>query len=245
MDIDLKIVATRRPDLLGRTLESFLTVGLREFRVASATMNLDPALGSDDDAEACRAILRSHLPEATIHDPPTPSFGGAVKRLWMEAEDRPIFHLEDDWIALAPLPLDYVQKAFEDGYGAVTPLSKEHAWTKRGYEATRIKRIRVLGVKVWKHNTGVHSFGTSPKFIKGALARRMGEVMNPDLDPEKQMGGGQIGEVVQSFRSVFVTRPRKRPIIEDIGRDWRADKGIEKQIVDGTSNWVKQQVNDA
>lgn len=29
--------------------------------------------------------------------------------------------------------------------------------------------------------------GTSPTFIQGALAHRLAQMMNPDLDPEKQM----------------------------------------------------------
>lgn len=238
MEIDLKIVATRRPDLLERTLASFLGLGLRDFTIASVTMNLDPALGTEADAQACRDLLLGHRPDAQILEPEVPAFGGAVKRLWEGAGDRPIFHLEDDWIALEALPLREVEEGFANGYGAMTPLSREHNWDRKDKDAIRWVRRRFLGFRAGKRRTGGNHFGTSPKFILGPLAARMGALMNPDMDPEKQMGPGPMFETVNSFRSRYITTARNKPIIEDIGRDWRDTRRIEKHVVDGKSTWT-------
>ncbi len=240
MEIDLKIVATRRPDLLGRTLDSLIGTHLKEFTIRSAAMNLDPAFGDEADADACRTTLRQHFPDAVIHEPATASFGGAVKRLWAEAGARPIFHLEDDWVALAPFPLAYVEKAFADGYGAVTPLSEHHNWDRGSLDAIRLKRRRIMGFRFGKIRTGTHDFGTSPRFIQGPLAKRMAEMMDPDLDPEKQMEFRPLSEVVESFRSVYLTRARRQPIIEDIGREWRDARGIVKKTVNAKSIWIEE-----
>ena len=244
MEIDLKIVATRRPDLLEATLQSFRFVGLRDFQVSSISMNLDPAFGTVEDAEICNRLIQRYFPGALVHEPLSPSFGGAVKRLWSEAGELPIFHLEDDWIAREPLSVDFVQNAFDQGYGAVTPLAKEHSWDSRNPEALTVEIRRFFGLRVGKRATTRHSFGTSPKFILGALARRLAAKMDPDRDPEKKMYSGELDEVVQSFRSVFMTMAGKKPIIEDIGRDWRKKRGIKKQLVEGKSVWLQEDQTD-
>lgn len=238
MEIDLKIVATRRPDLLARTLDSFLGDGLREFTISSVTLNLDPALGTEEDAEKCRALLLGHRPDAHILEPETPAFGGAVKRLWSGAGDRPIFHLEDDWVALEPLSRTEVVEGFVAGYGAITPLSKEHPWDRCDKDAIRSVRRRFLGIRMGRRRTGEHQFGTSPRFILGPLAQKMGAMMKPDLDPEKQMLVEPLSNFLLCFRSRYMTTAKNKPIIKDIGRDWRNERQIAKHIENGKSTWI-------
>jgi hypothetical protein len=238
VEIDLKIVATRRPDLLERTLASIFGVGLSQFAIKSVAMNLDPAMGSQDDAARCRDILRAHAPEAQILEPDTPAFGGAVKRLWSGAGDRVIFHLEDDWVALEPFDVEEVTQAFAEGYGAVTPLSAHHPWDGKDVDAIRAERRKIMGLNMGWTRTGEHQFGTSPRFIAGPLARAMAEVMDPEKDPEKQMRDSPMHDIVQSFRSRYMMTKGQTPLIEDIGRDWRDARQITKHVTAGKSTWT-------
>lgn len=236
-EIDICLVAGRRPELLAPTLESFQRDLFAHFRVRHVFANIDPFAGTADDGEACRAMILARFPDATIRMPETASFGGAVKWLWSQAADAPVLHMEDDWVLLRPFTPDDVLPHFSETVTAVVPYSANHG-TVEGHVGVRVEKDKVLGL-TWRRRT-VGLFGTSPRFISGGFARRCAELMDPDLDPEKQMRpphNPSLRSFTAPFRSWFVYGPGGGPAIEDIGREWRERSGLDKVVVDGRSEW--------
>lgn len=238
MEIDIRIVATRRPDLLERTLDSMLHVGLKRFKVAAVVMNLDPAFGGFEEDRAAGEILLSLFPDATIYRPQQPGFGAAVKRLWQLPGSRPFFHLEDDWIAREPFGVERVAEAFETGHAAVTPLSAEQKAPAGAQYSTRRLRHRIFGIPY--RTEIVTRLGTSPKFLSAPFAAACAHVMDPALDPEKQMRPKRnpaLAQIIAKERNLFIRATDGGPLIVDIGRQWRDKRKIRKIVQNDVSIW--------
>lgn len=238
--IDVTLVAVRRPDLLTRTLASFSENLLRHFHVARVIANLDPVFGGPEEARACRAAIRSHFPAAEIHEPETGCFGGAVKRVWGATTGGLVFHMEDDWLLNVPVTPEDILPQFTGATRAVVLLSQEHGWNGRDAYNVRRKKKRFLGIPVGLYEVNV--FSTSPQFLDGPFVRRCAELMQPELDPEKQMRAPHnpaLRAFVAPYRSRLLPTPEKGMILTDIGRDWREGRGIRKVVADGVSTWER------
>lgn len=238
--LQLCIVAGRRPDLLKATLESFQARVFCNFEITSVHVNIDPIFGDQDALRECEALVYDNFPQARIHTPVQPSFGAAVRRLWLAFEDELAFHLEDDWVVEEPIfPSDILEK-LGDKVAAVAPVSREHHWNRRSRYLIFKERIRLGGVKVWTKRS--YGMGTSPKFILGEVARRFAELMDPRLDPEKQMDpqiNRPLFEEIQTNRCVYLRGKHGPFLIRDIGRQWREEQGIHKILLpDGRTDWA-------
>ena len=83
-------------------------------------------------------------------------------------------------------------------------------------------------------------FGTSPRFLEGAFARRCAGLIDPALDPEKQMrppGNPALIAYLNEYRCRFLPAKDGAALITDIGREWRDARGIEKVVEQGVSRW--------
>ena len=96
--LDVSIVSGARPDILDRTLSSFGSRMLKNFRLGRVVANIDMIFGSRTDCSACVDVILAHFPNADIRIPATPSFGEAVKSNWGRTSGDFVLHLEDDWI---------------------------------------------------------------------------------------------------------------------------------------------------
>lgn len=94
--MNIGMISTLRPDLLGRTLASFWEHALSKSGVGEVFVNLDRAFGSTDDLNACRALILDMFPNAVINVPETPGFTKAVQWVWSSVPDGPFLYLEDD-----------------------------------------------------------------------------------------------------------------------------------------------------
>jgi hypothetical protein len=237
--LDITLVAGRRPALLERTLASFRERLFANFPVAGFYANIDPVFGDADDHAACRAAILSVFPAAVIFEPDRPGFGRAVKTLWAATRSEVIFHLEDDWVLNEPLLPEDVFPLLTGATRALAPVSKE-----LGYRATetfnvRRPKKRVLGIPVGRDEINV--FGTSPRFLDGDFARACAALMDPDLDPEKQMRpplNPRLRAYMQQFRCRFLPAGAQAELITDIGREWRDARGIDKVVEGGVSTWT-------
>jgi hypothetical protein len=237
--LDITLVAGRRPALLERTLASFRERLFANFPVAALYANIDPVFGDTDDHAACRAAILSVFPAATIVEPERPGFGRAVKTLWAATRSEVIFHLEDDWVLNEPLFPDDVFPLLSGSTRALAPVSKELGY--RGTDTFNVRRPkkRVLGIPVGRDEINV--FGTSPRFLDGDFARACAALMDPDLDPEKQMRpplNPRLRAYMQHFRCRFLPARAHAELITDIGREWRDAQGIDKVVRDGVSTWT-------
>lgn len=235
--IGLSLVAGRRPDLLQRTLESFQTALFDHVDLAWVRVNLDPIFGTPEDGEAVVRLLADHFTDVELRQPERPGFCAAVKWLWGGVPDGPFFHLEDDWLAAEPIDMNRVSRSLRRRTTAVclrskyhgTPLHKNYSefWGLMAWRDAPLRRYPI--------------FNTSPSFFDGAFARGAAALMDPELDPEKQMHPSQrlpILRYLLKYRCRYYFSETRGPVIIDIGRDWRAERGIEAHVVGAAKTWT-------
>jgi hypothetical protein len=239
-DLQVGMVAVRRADLLGKTLESFSKNLFCHFNVTSCYVNIDPMFGDQHAHDAAVACVQQFFPKAVIRAPETPSFGAAVKWVWSQFSPGLALHLEDDWQLTQPiLPQDVLPK-LQPGYGAVSLCGNHPKWYKRRpylWVGQRRRGLFPFGTRK------IPAMGTSPKFIQGALAHRLAQMMDPDLDPEKQMLpwiNPAFSDIIAANKCGFLDKSgtRQYGVMEELGRAWREARHIEKTVVDGKSIWV-------
>jgi hypothetical protein len=238
--LDITLVSGCRPDLLVRTLASFQSGLFAHFAIGGVFANIDPVFGNEDDRAACRAAILGHFPGAEISEPETPGFGAAVARVWAATRGDLVFHVEDDWILNEPIGPEDVLPLMSGATLSVVPVARELGWNGRDLYNFRRRKTRFLGIPVGRRHFNV--FGTSPRFLEGAFARRCAELMNPALDPEKQMrppGNPALIAYINEYRYRFLPSKAGAELITDIGREWRDARGIEKVVADGVSTWTR------
>lgn len=243
----ITLVAGRRPELLSRTLASFSDKLFKDNEIASVRVNIDPIFGDKEDETACVAIVREHFPQAEIRSPIASGFCSAVQWLWQGVPDGLVFHLEDDWICHEAIDTRIVASWMQTSVRSVPLLSVTHG--KKGYKEYSESRTRkkFFGLKLGRRKL-IPSFGTSPGFFDGAFLRRCAALLNEDLDPEKQMKpeiNPDLFAEMAPYLVKFYKSASGEPIIEDIGREWRDARNIEKSVTpDGKSVWFSPKDGD-
>ncbi|MGF6176571.1 hypothetical protein [Ensifer sp. 4252] len=240
--IDLCIVATRRPALLAATLNSFCEKVLCRFDVGTAHLNLDPVFGSPEDHAACVDIVRGHFPDATISEPQHPGFCAAVARVWTATTSDYVFHLEDDWVALCDMGEELLAPFADPSIMQVSFHTADQNWDirRKGHFHRRNEYGRLLGVKIPLFRT-FPKFTTSPSILRGTFARHCAGMMDLSRDPEKQFYSGvnpALEGYVAGYRN-YIFSPEEKPVIRDMGREWREQRNIRKVITNATSIWEK------
>lgn len=239
--IDITIVSGCRPDLLERTLASFHDGLFRNFEIGGVYANIDPVFGGESERHQCRAAILDRFPKAVIREPEQASFGAAVKHVWGQTGLGTVFHLEDDWLLSAPVTPEEIAPLLVGDTRAVVLVAQVHGWNGRDIYNFRRKKRRVLGIPVGRYDFNV--FSTSPQFIDGEFARRCADLMDPAFDPEKQMrppGNRALIRYINEYRCRLLPGPDGTDRIIDIGRAWRAERGIEKSVAGGVSTWTGQ-----
>lgn len=241
MKIDICLVATRRPDLLEKTLSSFSEKILSNFDVANFYANIDPAFGGEDELKFCKEIIKKRFPFAIINAPTSPSFGKAVQLTWGQTTSDVFFHLEDDWIANTAIEADVIERILWEAEVAQISLNNIHKqWNlqKKGSYHTGRKSIKFLGITI-RYGEKFPCFTTSPCFVRGEFGRNASRLMIPELDPEKQFYN-YTNLALQQYSANcknYILQIGEDFMITDIGRDWREQRGISKLIEDGKSVW--------
>lgn len=247
--IDVCVVATRRPDLLQRTLHSFDDGLFGNFSIARIIANIDPAFGNAEDQEECVRLIKSYDPDATVTTPEQAGFAAAVARVWSQSTADIVLHLEDDWLLRKPLHPSNIAPLLENR--SIAQISFNHAntnWDRRrkGPFCFTRKSIVISGLKM-PLKTKIPSFLTGPSFFKGSFVRAAALLMDPKFDPEKQFCRGvnkPLEKYVYPFKNLILgTEPDY--YIEDIGRAWRKERNIVKHVVAGQSSWSTSEPNPA
>jgi hypothetical protein len=219
-DIDVTLIATRRPELVDLTLRSFQQNLFSRVRCRRLVLNIDPLWGSDDDDREVERICRRFFADVDVRRPASPSFGGAVKWAWSRPTSEWFLHLEDDWLlarGINPATLATELSASDVGQVQLANLS-------------RSQRARKIPLEI----------ATSPGFVRSAFAEIAVRHMNPDMDPEKQFYEGHnpagLAEMIR-FRTKFYGDAGTPKLLYDTGRVWRKVRGIKKGVRRGTSLW--------
>lgn len=245
MKIDLTIVGGSRPELLRRTLQSFHDKMFVNFEVGTVFVNLDPFGGNEKDRQDCIEILNSFFTNPEITCPTSNSFGLAVKNLWSKPKTPIFFHLEDDWesnIVITPKMTTCLNNK------SVAQLALKYGKNHRYFkERFHWEKRDIFGFKILP-NFARPIFTTSPSFIKSSFANSCSQMMDPLLDPEKQLSNGLIPSLssfTANFKCKFLLEKSKEANIVDIGREWRLQKGLDKIERNGKSIWVTNLKNNS
>ncbi len=241
-EIGLTIVASRRPDLLGRTLESFYFNLLSFVQLREVRVNVDPIFGDKEDHLRCLELLRVFFPGAKVNQPGEASFGSAVKWLWSGISGGPFLHLEDDWMLRGPINVRQALSCLSDRTRSVCMLtSKKYAIkASRKTFSEGIKKNKIFGVTVSR--TTLPRFNLSPSFFDGDFAQNCAALMDPNLDPEKQMRrphNPRLTNYIEQYRCRFLKTEDGGPLVDDIGLNWRHKRGIKKLTGASRSSWHK------
>ena len=239
--LQIGLVSTRRPDLLEITLSSFTRNLFNNFQITHCFANIDPAFGDKDAHQLARECINDYLPNVIIREPAEASFGGAVKWVWGQFKSGLALHLEDDWELLQNVEPNDVYDKLQPGYSAVTLCGNHHKWYKRRpyvWVGAKQDRFPYIG------HQKLPFLGTAPKFIDADFANTISHMLDPELDPEKQMLPSINPAFMELFREnkcSILDKSGYRPhgVMRDLGRDWRSQRGIKKLVINGKSEWSK------
>lgn len=236
---DLTLVCGQRPDLLEATLASFAGAFFDHVRLTGVYANIDPFGGTAEEGDACAALIRARFPEAQIFRPEVSGFAAAVIRLWQATTAEIVFHLEDDWLALAPLDPARIAAELQGDVQALTLMTATKNTRNQPFQTARRRVRQADGTEV---DLFVNAFSTSPGFFRGPFVRGAAPLMRPEFDPEKQffrLLNPELEAFAMPWKCKFLFGPdRAHPfLIEDIGRAWRERRRMGKWLVKGQSVW--------
>jgi len=239
----LTILAGSRPELLRQTLASFNEQLLSNFLLAEVFANIDPWGGTAAEQRCCAALVQEFCPGAIISVPAQPSYGRAIQWLWSQPSADFILHIEDDWLLLDKISPDRIFPVLDGDTRVVTFGSKEHRpermFRKYGdrYYRDSLKKS-FLGVAFPGKIYNKH--GVSPGFFERNFAGKWGSLLDPSLDPEKQIHPSinqALFDYVIDYKRYLLLGNGGEPLIRDIGRAWREVRKIDKVVVKGQSIW--------
>ena len=232
--IDITMTATRRPDILDQTLNSFV-FGLF-FPVLSQVrliINIDPAglkVSSFDVLDVCQKyFLKGNI---CCRMAAEPNFGSAFCWTWSRVTAPWTFHLEDDWELLHHvdiLEMISMMEAEPDlavlrlPYKVTGPETSKNwnlffPWNGRYFECP-------------SNYAGGAGFSGHPSLIRSEFVKKTLPLLNPQHNPEKQFHARipEIQKIVQSYRYGVWAQPSSPPSVRDIGRPWMVQNGILKE----------------
>ncbi len=235
--IDICIIATRRPELLERTLNSFkyklfCKEGRGGFEESNYRLiiNVDP-VGEDVSSESIVDIARSYFPNVVCRISDIPNFPQAWIWCWLQVKNRYVFHLEEDWELLRPLNFAQMIGIMElNPYLVHLRLSTWRSEDK---------------LKQWKwfleHKNGYYQV---PNDVKGTIGfcghpglctdwfvQTCLTYINPSANPEKQIKwrNKELWKHIGDYEYGVFQEPNSPASIKDIGRKWMVEHGFQKK----------------
>lgn len=238
--IDIVMTATRRAEILERTLKSFKENLFKDYP-ARLIINIDP-VGPDTD-EAIIETAAAYFEDLFSFSPGEPSFSKAFKRVWEWPHPEYVFHLEDDWELLEPVDLEELIDIMSD-FPELAALRLP------------FKRQDLECMKNWKYYFSWNGFYFNcpsevarevgfcghPSLIRGNFVKAIAPFLDDTKNPEKQFHHGppEIMEEIDKWDFGVYGRPNGPALIRDIGREWMVENGFKKS---GTkaffTNWEK------
>lgn len=227
--LEITITATRRPEILRRTLTSFYRHLFKQ-HPTRVIINVDP-VGDDMSSWDVAQIPHEFTKEVIMRCPKIPSFPDAFKWCWESTTSDLVFHLEDDWELLHDVDLSKMIDVMNGSsvlqilrlpMWKTTDVSKNWSvffpWNGEYFECPR------------NHN-GSLGFCGHPSLLKGSFVRFCAEHLDPTRNPEKQIKwrNSKIGPGLLHYKFGVFAEPYSSESIRDIGREWRIKNGWGKK----------------
>jgi hypothetical protein len=231
--LEITTTATRRPDVLDRTLKSFKENMLHDYP-ARIIINIDPVgyncLGVDI-VDVCSKYFK----EVKYRLADKPNFTEAFLWVWKQVTGNFVFHLEDDWELLDNVDLSVMitcleinknlallrLPAFRSDKHNMKCWNKFLDWNGQYFEVQEADRRRI-------------GFAGHPSLIKREWIQKILPHMTTDKNPEKQLqfpehnSASMLREILKWRYGVWAF-PERPALIKDIGREWIAKHGWQKK----------------
>lgn len=225
--IDITMSATVRPSLLERTLSSFTEKMLTDKNRYRLIINIDP-IGESIPRKEVLKVAQKYFDDIIYNYPDLPGFCKAVMWCWGQTKGDYIFHLEDDWSLLCNINIDSMINILD-------------------------KNPKLVSLRLNKDNTGINkqtrSWGfmyypkisLNPTLFKGNFIREVVELMDPELNPEKQLRATdkhERGRLISLVTHGIYTKDSTGIVVRDIGREWMDKSKFSKEI--GFTEWKEK-----
>ena len=243
MELDLTITSSGRPDLLEITLSGLTKTLLPSTCFNSVFVNIDPVPPTTlKENKECAVIVNSYFPMANVVFAKKPSFGLAIKNLWTLVSSNSnkshyFLHFEDDWESIREINLRAVSRMLNRfGNTKQVVLRQEVRSIKRSFFRYQYKK-RVMD----DGRRNIPVFSTSPSFIDKEFARKIAELLNPDLHPEKQMlnmANPKLSQFLDDYKCRKYIWLNRKPVIEDLGIEWYRNKGFDRIYLNGIPTYI-------
>ena len=225
--IDITMTATIRPLILERTLYSFTKKMLTDKNRYRLIINVDP-IGENVASKEVLKVAKKYFDDITYNYPDIPGFCKAAMWCWRQTTAEYIFHLEDDWELLCPINIDSMIDILNENPKLISlRLNKDNTGSN--------KQTRAWGFMYYP------KISLNPTLFKGNFIREVVELMDPELNPEKQLrptDKHERGRLIALITNGIYTKDSTGIVVKDIGRSWMDKSNFTKEI--GFREWKEK-----
>ena len=242
MDKKIAITTTAivRPDIIKKTFESFrFFFGGRKNKNNHLFINIDNIGGEKGDINRIISTCYDYFSFVNINfEKNKPNFSKAFKWCWDQVDETfdYVFNLEDDWV-LTNKKLQ-IKKLVD-----IMEKNKDLASLRLSYKSTSGLKIKQWNQYFPYTNQGIYEcpkhlikncgFCGHPSLLNAKFVRSVSHLIDTNLNPEKQfhaLNNRIVDEVLKWRWGVYtMSMNEKKPLIEDIGRDWIKKSGFKKK----------------
>ena len=228
--IDITMTATRRPELIRKTLDTFLSRCFFRPNDCHLIINIDP-VGKDMRSIEIIDLCKKYFQNIICRCPEEPSFPRAFKWIWSQADSNFIFHLEDDWELIRPVNLYKMIEIMENNPDLAIlrlpwkPTNTDSAknwryffpWNGEFFECPEEHKREV-------------GFCGHPSLVRSEFVRNTVKYIDENRNPEKQFHHGppELMREIDKWRYGVFAEQNQPPVIRDIGRQWMIENNYRK-----------------
>jgi hypothetical protein len=237
--IDIAMTATRRPEVLRRTLDSFVENVFKNTEGFRLIINVDP-IGLPIESMDVVDVAYEYFDDIVFNLPEKPDFNTAFRYVLSTATSELVFHLQDDWRACYPIDIDEMVGILKKNQSlALLRLSmfsseRNHLmnwgihrfpWNGKYFQCPLTQR-RQLG------------FCGHPSLIKNRFLKATVPVMDKKHNPENQFHSFfRVVQEIEKWEYGVYLKPNSSRNIEDIGRDWMQENNWRKNSDKSHTVW--------
>ncbi|MSU42240.1 MAG: hypothetical protein EXS28_11100, partial [Pedosphaera sp.] len=202
--LDVVVVATLRPALLGLTLHSFYKYFLHQFKATRLILNVDPVGERGVSQKDLVDIAHRYSNLVISRMPAEPSFAKAVQWGWSQVASPFFLHLEDDWLLTKPVRWQTMAQRFDN--------------------AKTLASVRLNLTRNPPNNPPAHAgLSLNPCLIRSECIRQILPHFDWKKDPEKQFGSSNsfTHPIMQRWAFEYYGKPREAAYVIDTAKKWR------------------------
>lgn len=229
--IDITMTATRRPEILNKTLSSFREYLFGPRCDLRLIINIDPVGHEECTTEDVLRVCHYYMGDNVVYRAPEkPSFPQAFHWVWSMASNEFVFHLEEDWELLRPIDLStmmyHVHMHFAHLRLSQWRSEKKLKNWKWFLEYDKDRRAFIIPEDV----AGTIGFCGHPSLNSLHFVKTCVDHMDPNRNPEKQIKWRNKALWQQIGRMHFgvYQNPNEPAAVRDIGRKWMIKNGWAK-----------------